>query len=212
MNAIRTTKKSDPAPAETASRAAVDAGAGVSLDISTIPAQLYDHALNAWSQRDINMIVALIGHEERFDFLINNITALIQLGLYEQVLCDAFTHGPQLHPDMWRFAFSFADRLRLASCGEPMPTEPIKVYRGVRDCRKRKYIRGLSWTTDPHIAAWFSVRFGESDYSAVYETDVSPDRIYFTTDDRNEREVITDVQGLKIKRLRKMPEPIKGGV
>ncbi len=38
MNAIRTTKKSDPAPAETASRAAVKAGAGVYNFTETNPA------------------------------------------------------------------------------------------------------------------------------------------------------------------------------
>ena len=192
--------------------AAAGDGAGLSLNLSAIPEVLRGHALEAWQERDASGIMCMVDHYKRFDLLLQNMDAFRQVGIYEQALVDTFTHGPYLHPDMWRFAFNFADRSRLASCGESIPTEPVKVYRGVNDKRRRKFIRGLSWTTDPHIAAWFALRFGDAGNGAVYETTLHPDRILFITDDRKEREIVADVQGLKIKRMDRIPEPIKGGV
>jgi hypothetical protein len=152
-----------------------------------------------------------ISRENRGRFLFDNLDALRSAGIYEPALFSAYIHGPHLPPKDWKHLFGLADREELSGCGDPVPSKPIEVYRGVSDCRHRSYIRGLSWTMNPNTAAWFATRLTQPGSTpAVYSLQVKPEEILCITNQRNEEEVIIAIGECgRTKRLEPIPESIK---
>jgi len=84
------------------------------------------------------------------------------------------------------------------------PLQPLTIYRGAVK-HKRK---GMSWTQDKELAAWFASRFNgvNNNKCFLYTTDIEPDYILAIITGVNgregETEVIIDPEGLQnIKRL-----------
>lgn len=184
-------------------------------NFSAVPHVLHDLAWEAWEAGDISRIMGLTGHEHRGRLLCDNLDAFKSAGGYEAALYYAFTHGPTMRPKHWQYLFSLADRKKLIACGDPIPPTPIEVYRGVSDCRLRSWIRGMSWTRDPKIAAWFATSFATRTIlplgaiPAVYSLRVNPEQILCITNERSEEEVIVAAWECgRMKRLDIMPESI----
>ncbi len=77
--------------------------------------------------------------------------------------------------------------------GRPVPTEPIKVYRGSTWGRRR----GMSWTEDRARAEWFAARWNARETGAglVFETTVQPEAVLALLNaegGRKEAEVVVD--------------------
>lgn len=182
-------------------------------NFSAIPPELIGMAWEAWEAGDIFGIMCLAGHADRGQLVMDNISPFCERGLYEAALFQAYTHGPHLHPDMWRFLFSFADRERLLKTGDSIPVEPLTVYRGVSCASHRRWIRGMSWTTNKNTAAWFALRWQrEGQAPAVYSLYIKPEDVFFMTNERSEAEaVVAAWQCGRVKRLEPMPEAINPG-
>lgn len=176
-------------------------------DFSPIDTCLHESAWKTWGSKDPASIMSLVGHERRVELLRKNFVPFKDRGIYETALVSAYTHGPCLPPKQWQELFLLADREKLAAAGDPLPTDSVVVYRGITDCALRKWIRGLSWTTNPSTAAWFASRNSSGDMvSAVYSIRVTPADILFATNERLEEElVIAAWQCGKMKRLLQMP-------
>ncbi len=167
-------------------------------------------AWNYWHESNGFEIAGLAARQDRGELLFSNTRAFRDKGIYEAVLAFAFSLGPHLHPNEWRYLFSLADRTKLLAQGDPIPTKPITVYRGVSHCGHRLWIRGLSWSMNPNTAAWFATRF-PSPYRipAVYSVRVRPEQILLVLNDRGEEEVVVEVSQLgRLKRLNPMPESV----
>jgi hypothetical protein len=175
---------------------------------------LLDIAHEAWEARDATGITSLVGHQERGRLLWDNIHAFREAGIYEQALVDTYMHGPYLPVREWGFLFALADRQRLRACGRTVPSDrAIRVFRGVHDSSLPRARMGFSWTTDPHIAAWFASRPPAGKRPAVFEMEIQPVHVLCILDDRKEREVVVDVYkcGVKPKKVVPMPAPCREG-
>jgi hypothetical protein len=167
-------------------------------------------AWEAWEKRDAFGIIMKVGHQDRGKLLIANISQFLKAGIYEAALFEAYIHGPYLHQSRWKQLFAFADREKLSILGEPIPTEEILVFRGVKsDCRHS--VSGVSWTKNPNTAAWFALRNARpGDKPAVYSLRVKPKEIFFITNERAEEEVMVSAWNIRrMKRLDPMPDPVK---
>lgn len=182
-------------------------------NLNAIPEQMRHLAMEAWEQGDALGITCLAGHADRGQLLFDNIQQFRKAGIYEKALFKTFIHGPTMPPDNWQFLFSFADLEKLHACGGPVPTFNMTVFRGVNNCRQRRWIRGPSWTSNPSTAAWFASRFTFPDANpALYSVCVRPEHVLFVTNDRSEEEVVVAIwQCSKIKRVSPMPAAIKPG-
>lgn len=172
---------------------------------------LASQAWEFWEDGDASGIMMLVGHQQKGELLLANIRPFLNRGIYEAALFESYIHGPHYLPAHWRHLFSFADRARLQAQGDPLPASPITVYRGVSDRKHRSWIKGMSWTTNPHTAAWFAMRFTSPEKTpAVYSIVAKPGDILLMTNNRNEEEVILAVwQCGRAKRLEAMPESVK---
>ena len=187
-------------------------------DFSVIKSMLHNRAWEAWETHDVVKIMCLTGNDNREQLLFDNIRLFKATGVYEIALIEAYLHGPTIHPKDWEFHFALADREKLLACGDPVPSKPIKVFRGVTDRRRRRYIRGLSWTTNPNTAAWFATDYFRPNsprpgsIPAVYSLWVKPEQILHITNEREEEEIIIATWECgRVKRLEPMPESIKPG-
>jgi hypothetical protein len=177
-------------------------------DFSAIPPTLHSLAQECWGNGDAFGLISLAAHYNRGRLLIANVKQLIRRGMYEEGLLSTYTHGPRFSPQQWRTLFEKADRNKLVSLGEPLPTEPITVYRGISDTKHRRWRRGLSWTLDPNVAAWFATRLGSHGNPAVFSLAVDPGSIFTITDERGEQEVVVAIWECARTKLEKtMPEP-----
>lgn len=180
----------------------------MNLDFSAITPALHSLAQERWENGDAVGLFSLADHKNRGNLLIANVKQLILHGMYEEALFSTYIHGPRFSPQQWRTLFEKADRNKLVSLGEPLPTEPITVYRGISDTKHRRWRRGLSWTLDPNVAEWFATRFGSRGNPAVFSLAVDPRSILTITDERGEQEVFVAIWECARTKLEKtMPEP-----
>jgi hypothetical protein len=173
-------------------------------NLSQIPPSMQKAAIQAFNDGKADELMMLLDSHQRGEFLFGNLEVLKARGMFEAALFETYVHGPHYAPDVWRLLFNEADRAKLASFGDPLPTSAITLFRGVRCRRHRKFIRALSWTTDKHMAAWFATRFAtKDDDPAVYSLKVSPSHIFLMTNDRSEREAV--IASWECGRLRRLP-------
>lgn len=176
-------------------------------NFSHIPRSLHSLAKERWRNKDSSGLLSLAPHQNRGELLIDNLEQLISRGMYEEALYATYTHGPHFDTQFWRFLFEKADRKKLAAFGEPIPNKPIKVYRGISDAMHLKWIRGLSWSLNPNLAAWFATRYARRGKPAVFSLLVDPQSILMITNDRREEEVIVATWKCgTAKRVIPMPE------
>lgn len=179
-------------------------------DFSSIPPNLHELAEERWNRGDASGLFNLAPHKSRGYLLLANVELLKQRGMYEQNLYGTYIHGPHLSPGRWRRLFEAADRSKLAALGEALPDKPVTVYRGVSDAKHREWRRGLSWTLEPRVAAWFATRHAGQGEPAVYSLRVEPESILVVTNERSEAEVVVAIWECgRTKRVIPMPEPRK---
>jgi hypothetical protein len=145
-------------------------------------------------------------------FVCDNALQLKATGLLEGTLLEAFTSSRinNRHISIcWiDYLFSLCDRSVLRSLSEPLPGGGcFKIYRGVAGSKKSRRVMGWSWTTDLHVACWFSLRLGLKD-PAVYEATIDENNIFAYVNDRNESEVIC-CPSSRPKNLRLTPEELQ---
>lgn len=72
----------------------------------------------------------------------------------------------------------------------PRPDIGLTLWRGVQS---KRYVRGLSWTTDPGKAEWFARRWqGREKDAYVYEMSVRPEQLLARFTGRGESEYVVD--------------------
>jgi hypothetical protein len=152
----------------------------------------------SWAREGIEKndgsIFAQAGYEHHvmLDLVMFNVQPLKARGMLEAAVIEAFT-GCKVNNTSWpviatRRLLDACDRERLRSMGQPLPSMPCEVYRGVGGLNRRR-VRGLSWTSDLDVACWFAARFA-ADNPTVYAVKVDVDDVYFYTDERSERELV----------------------
>jgi hypothetical protein len=180
-------------------------------DFAAVPPVFLEAAWEEWNNGDVGGLLCLVGHNERGRLLMDNLQAFKNRGIYEEVLFETYTHGPCFPISQWRFLFMRADRKKLRTHGDCIPTESITVYRGVTHHGHKRWIRGVSWTTNKGTAAWFANRHATPAHSpAVYSLRVSPEAVLFSWNGRKEEEVaVAAWECGRMKRMDTMPEAVK---
>lgn len=134
------------------------------------------------------------------DIVQNNLSYLVDRGLYEQTLLQAYigtsTNHASRELDELAYLFSLADRDRLRVAGQPLPHDgPFTLYRGVAGRGEARRVKGISWTGDPDRAKWFADRWGLHD-PAVYTVTVQESTVLAYVVERNEDEYLLWPYGL----------------
>jgi hypothetical protein len=183
----------------------------MNLDLRSVSLVLRKQAKAAFESGGILGLFTLVGHEQRANLLEDNFRLLLDRGLYEEALIITYTHGPSLTPMEWRKFFGLADVIKLRGFGAPIPDGRFLVYRGIADTGHRKFIRGLSWTKNPGIAAWFATRKARVGFNpVVYSMEITLQEVLFATDERSEEEIVVAAWYMqKIKKLKILPEPYR---
>jgi hypothetical protein len=165
------------------------------LDLRDLPSDEVYWAIEAFRHGDGQGFAdAGYSNHSALDTVRRNLELLRQRGIYESALISAFVgckYNNRQHR-IWDIIFllSIADRDKLRAAGSSLPgVGPFVVYRGVHGTGRDRRVRGLSWTLDRDIAAWFASRFSGAD-QAVYTATVTAEEVYCFYDDRKEREVI----------------------
>lgn len=74
--------------------------------------------------------------------------------------------------------------------------DPVTIYRGVR--KDSKKVKGMSWTTDPSVAEWFSHRFSADNTKGdVYQATIAKSDALAYFKARGEEEIVVDVRRLR---------------
>jgi hypothetical protein len=144
--------------------------------------------------RENKFSLCYIASGNQLCFVCDNAMQLKATGLLEKALLEAFTSSRinnRLISLSWiDYLFRLCDRSVLRSLSNPLPgSGPFTIYRGVAGSRNSRRVKGWSWTTDIHIACWFSLRLGLEN-PAVYEATIDEKNIFAYVDDRNESEII----------------------
>jgi len=179
-------------------------------------------AYEAYAIKDAARIMILIDSKKHASFLEDNIHSFLDIGIYEEALFIAMIGGCHCHPECWSDLIAYADLEKLRSIGDPIPTKPVTVYRGVAyidgvvdrsgkiycdgdeeldelgdTCELGDFLWGYSWTLNKHTAAWFSNRLPNrtknlSGKGAVFYAKIKPEDILFYSNRRGEEEVVVD--------------------
>lgn len=182
----------------------------------TVEPWAMDIALEKWHQGEDLDVMTFMSNQTGLVFVADNLHLLIKRGTYEECLLSAYTgcrvnwSGQSLHG--LAFMFRIANREKLLSLGDPLPLgSHLTVFRGVAGIGRARRVRGLSWTADPHCAAWFAARFvktGMLGDAAVFTITARRDDVLCYVDDRSEQEfLIFPHSGVKPKRVKPFPDP-----
>lgn len=71
--------------------------------------------------------------------------------------------------------------------------ETVTIYRGLMDSKAK--VRGLSWTTDPITANWFTKRFAKN--GNLMKAKINKKHIFMFTNERKEYECVINPRGLQ---------------
>lgn len=161
-----------------------------------------DHRLrnDIRNENDAGRAARLVPKPERMIFIENNLEALLSSGKLERVLIDFYMllNFPILSYDLstWGYVFGMCDRERLLSAGDTLPDDlgsPFTIYRG----QDLSEVIGISWTLSRERAEWFAQRNAEHTYedseTGVIEMQVTVDDIMFYNNEREEQEVVVDL-------------------
>jgi hypothetical protein len=126
-----------------------------------------------------------------------NLQTLRRTAFFEPMLVEAWVMTRSdngAHFDFCENAFRYADRAALLAAGDPLPSLPLPMYRGVSGADACDIAEpfGYSWTADFEKAKWFAGRW-QRQSQAVFMAEVSePDKVLFYTNMRNEQEFVLD--------------------
>jgi len=176
------------------------------LNLSTVPRFLWDKACKCLNDGDVIGLMCTMDNENYLRFIAQNYEALIERGIYEAALFDAWTgcrtNWHRYSNSDIQCLFIFANREKMLSLGYPLPGDgPYTIYRGIAGRGSARRIRGRSWTADFEKAKWFAKRFGHLENPAVFQATVDKPCIYAYTNEREEQEFIIDPVGIKPKKV-----------
>lgn len=167
----------------------------MNLWLDPIPEELRPDAIEAFEAGE--MPLGLASNMESLVLVYMNAKALLDRGMYERALLDAFiaarTNNHHFPVNMLQWLFSRADRARLLAAGDPLPDgETFTLYRGVAGRGPARRVRGFSWTSSPERAQWFANRAGGWGLHdpAVYTVTVERSDVYAYSNERKESEFI----------------------
>lgn len=165
------------------------------LWLDPISPELRQDAVEAFERGEL--FLGLASNMESLALVYMNAMALLDRGMYERALLDAFiaarTNNHHFPVDMLRDLFSWADRGRLLAAGDPLPEgDSFTLYRGVAGRGPARRVRGMSWTADRDRAQWFAKRAGEWGLHdpAVYLLTVERPDVWAYCNERQESEFI----------------------
>lgn len=185
------------------------------LDLDCVDSVLRQQALDYFEAGDISAVLCCMSNESCLEFVFDNWPVLKSRGLLEKAVFEAWI-GIRTNYARWdkaaiRALFMQCNLNKLKSLGDPLPTTPVNVYRGVCGSGRERRVRGFSWTDSLDCAAWFALRFHRVEFEdpAIYRATVHPESIYFVTNDRQEREYVAEVSRcrrvkLSLEQLREM--------
>ena len=190
--------------------------AGINMDLSFIQIpRLREYAIEGIKNKDIGPTLAGLNSENKIEFIFYNRYPLLQLGVYEEVLLNAFiatkTNYVHCTLDLMKSFFYAADKEKLMACGDPLPEkkEAYTLYRGVSGHGANRRKRSVSWTASFGVAQWFAQK---SLYSKpmVYKAIVPRANIFAYTNERDEEEFICDISdNIKLIEVWRNDDPIE---
>ncbi len=136
------------------------------------------------------------GNGRWVDIVQDNMSQLLERGLYEEALLQAYISTSTNHAyrelDELAHLFALADRDRLRAAGQPLPHDgPFTLYRGVTGRGEERRVRGISWTGDLERAKWFAGQLGKNLHNpAVYTVTVPKSTVLAYVDKRKEDEYL----------------------
>lgn len=168
----------------------------MNLDLSCVHAHLHRQARQAFNKGDAGRLLCSMPSSACLAFVICNVAALKQRGIFEAALVQAWTasnvNNAWLDPFNAYLLFHDGDRAKIRAAGDPIPPgDTFTLYRGVAGNGVRRRINGLSWTDDLDCACWFAVRYPRLKHPAVFTATVAADDVLFYAAGRDEREFVT---------------------
>jgi len=162
------------------------------LNLQNIDPELHAAAREMFKQGSPSFVF-LAGNTIALEIVRDNVLPLRRRGIYEEALIQALTITRTNHHH-WREeelarTFRLANKINLRRLGDPIPTYPVTVYRGISGQGKQRHIRGWSWTASLDIACWFALRF-QLARPIVMSAIVMPSEILHCTNERGEMEFI----------------------
>ncbi len=166
----------------------------LNLWLEPIPHFLRENARAALESGDVIGFLCTAPNEHSLELVFHNHKFLMQTGLYEKALVDAFiatrTNNFKYPLCLLREAFCIGDRSRLRAAGDPLPGPgPFTIYRGVSGIGPARRVRGISWTTSEERARWFALRHSLPNPN-VFRTTVHEADVLAYTNDRSEQEFL----------------------
>lgn len=135
------------------------------------------------------------GPEILFDHLVDG---LISDDTVTAVAGDVWSDAeyPQSLSDWaWRFIFSYTTSFTVDGVSTPLPTQPIRLYRGCAPERRR----GFAWTSDVEVARRFATTgFSGRRSGNLYRVDAPQSALRFAITDRDESEYVIDTARLRL--------------
>jgi hypothetical protein len=168
------------------------------LDLSLIDSNYIDQAIGYWKEKNPLGILCLFSNEYGLEFVIQNMGSLLEHGIYEETLLNAFigarTNWANYPIDYLHKLFKIGDRNRFLQAGDPLPHRgPFTLYRGIAGAKDFRRERGISWTSSLEMAKWYAGRFTnflKLENPAVFEAIVDEEFVYTYTNERNENEFL----------------------
>ncbi|QDV73065.1 hypothetical protein [Botrimarina mediterranea] len=164
------------------------------LQLPNVEPFLHKRALDFFDAGDASGMLGCFESPWGLNIVYTNINSLIDRGIYEAALLDAYV-GTSTNNRHWSiknlpFLFGLADKQRLLESGDPLPEgDAFTIFRGVSGKNPYRKVRSYSWTLDEEKASYFANRFFLDD-PAVYVTTVNRDEILAFCNEREEQEVI----------------------
>lgn len=143
--------------------------------------------------------------KDQLQFLINNLTAFQLAERLEEALLIIYSRrnapfSSEGDPAVWNSLFRLCQQDRLCQLGDPIPSQPTRVYRGsVSGC-----MRSLSWTPDIMSARRFADRWQDSSLGGgeIYQVDITPSDILIYRKNRHEEEMLLRPQFIETAEIR----------
>lgn len=169
------------------------------LDWELVPRHFREPARRAYAHRLTAETLAPLSPVDRLPFVERNAEALVEDGLYEEMLYTAWITGPRSGwaERLGRRLFARADRSRLRALGQPLPgpRRSYTLYRAAGLGEKSNSEFGVEWTLslDTATRSLLAEDLGHPvDDLAIYTAEVGADEILLYLNRRGEARVVVD--------------------
>jgi len=161
--------------------------------LEPIPIKLREQALRNLEDGNVVGFLCSASNDHGLDLVYYNKGSLLERGLYEKALLDAYSMTRVNNHQQYRelaILFALAQRDRLVAAGDPLPgLGPFTLYRGVAGHGRARRVQGYSWTASKEVAKWFALRPYLPD-PAVFMTIADASDVLAYLNERNEQEYL----------------------